>query len=483
MKRLILCLLLSVSVLCSCAQMQTQLPTEEKPSDSGAAESDVPSAGETPAVDSLLQDYLTALPVLEQAVREYGESVSHILMDDELHARILYPVSGLSPLDGAVEDWVLQMTEMYRRESADSTADGDSAELTVDYSSYLIGDTVVSIRLDGIYDRPYLAHPVEISAAFNADREKGVLLTLADVLLPGGEAVLRDMVIRDAGMMPQDADEHLLDHWGLTHDGLEITLVRGEYLPMSAGTVTLLYSYEELDGIFTMPNSSSQDSEQGEQGEQEPEMPDTPRTELDPERPMLALTFDDGPSAHTERLLDVFATHGGKGTFFVVGNMLDARKDVLKRVASEGHEIGGHSWNHRKLTKLSREEVTDQLMNTRAKIYEITGVDTMLVRPPYGSSNKQVRGIAEELGIFLINWSVDTQDWKLRNADAVYEAVMTAAKDGAIILCHDLHKTTVEAMERVVPALIAEGYQLVTVTELLTSKGGVMEPGIIYHQR
>ena len=107
----------------------------------------------------------------------------------------------------------------------------------------------------------------------------------------------------------------------------------------------------------------------------------------------------------------------------------------------------------------------------------------MLVRPPYGSSNKQVRGLAEELGIFLINWSVDTQDWKLRNADAVYEAVMTAAKDGAIILCHDLHKTTVEAMERVVPALIAEGYQLVTVTELLTSKGGVMEPGIIYHQR
>ena len=105
------------------------------------------------------------------------------------------------------------------------------------------------------------------------------------------------------------------------------------------------------------------------------------------------------------------------------------------------------------------------------------------MRPPYGSCNDQVKANAGELGIALINWSVDTLDWKYKNADTVYQAVMDGAKDGAIILCHDLHKTTVDAMEQAIPALIAEGYQLVTVTELLTSDGGTINAGKLYYNR
>ena len=197
---------------------------------------------------------------------------------------------------------------------------------------------------------------------------------------------------------------------------------------------------------------------------------------------MVALTFDDGPSKHTARLLDLFATHGGKGTFFVVGNLLDGRSEVLQRMAAEGHEIGGHSWNHRQLTKLSTGELTDQLMTTRAKIYEITGVDSTLIRPPYGSYNDQVKSVCKDLGIYMANWSLDTLDWKYKDANVIYNTIMKDVKDGDIILCHDLHGTTVDAMERVIPDLIEKGYQLVTVTELLSYGGKEISPGSVYNK-
>ena len=197
---------------------------------------------------------------------------------------------------------------------------------------------------------------------------------------------------------------------------------------------------------------------------------------------MIALTFDDGPSKHTARLLDAFTTHGGKGTFFVVGNLLDGRTEVIQRMALEGHEIAGHSWNHRQLTKLTVEELTDQLMSTRAKIYEITGVDSILIRPPYGSYNEQVKSVCQNLGIHMVNWSVDTLDWKYKDANKIYDTIMSEVKDGDIILCHDLHGTTVDAMERVIPDLIAKGYQLVTVSELLSYSGKEISAGSVYNK-
>ncbi len=179
---------------------------------------------------------------------------------------------------------------------------------------------------------------------------------------------------------------------------------------------------------------------------------------------------------------DIFSKYGGKGTFFVVGNQIDNRAETVKRTAAEGHEIGNHSWSHRQLTNLSKQEMTDQIMSTKAKVYEVTGVDMNLIRPTYGASNDSLKALANELGCSLVNWSVDTEDWRTKNADAVYNAIMKDAKEGAIILCHDLHGTTVDAMERVIPDLIAQGYDLVTVTELLTSDGDEMVPGQMYYK-
>ena len=204
---------------------------------------------------------------------------------------------------------------------------------------------------------------------------------------------------------------------------------------------------------------------------------------IDITKPMIALTFDDGPSAHTQRLLDIFRTYGGKGTFFVLGSTLDSRQETLRRIANEGHEIGNHSWSHSQFTDISSAEVKNEIMKTRTKIYDITGVDCTIVRAPHGSCNDRIKAIGKELGVSFVNWTLDTLDWKSKNANAVYNELMKDVADGYIILCHDLHKTTVDAMERLIPDLIEKGYQLVTVTELLTCRGGEIIPGEIYYKQ
>lgn len=203
---------------------------------------------------------------------------------------------------------------------------------------------------------------------------------------------------------------------------------------------------------------------------------------IDPNKPMIALTFDDGPSVHTPRLLDMFEKYGGKGTFFVVGNLIDRKLQTVTRIVNDGHEIANHSWTHPDLKKLSAGKVQKELTKTHDKIFGVTGVNVKFMRPPYGSYNNNVKKSAYNCTEAVLTWSVDTIDWKTRNADSVYRAVMSSAYDGAIILCHDLHGTTVDAMERVIPDLQKKGYQLVTVSQLYAMRGYRIYAGNVYYK-
>lgn len=210
---------------------------------------------------------------------------------------------------------------------------------------------------------------------------------------------------------------------------------------------------------------------------------DDARPALDPEKPMIALTFDDGPSIHTPRLLDLFAEYGGRGTFCVIGNRIDLLPDTVARTAREGHELAVHSWDHCQLTRLGKKQMQEEIETTREKIFGLTGDDCTVIRPTYGAVNDTLKRVAKDLDMIIVNWSVDTLDWKTRDPDGIYQRIMDGAENGAIILCHDLHGTTVDAMERVIPDLVAAGYQLVTVTELLTAGERTVEAGTLYRRQ
>ena len=202
----------------------------------------------------------------------------------------------------------------------------------------------------------------------------------------------------------------------------------------------------------------------------------------DPNKKIIALTFDDGPSTDetngTSDLLDLLEQYDSKATFFCLGNRLnDESAPLLKRMVELGCEIGNHSFDHADLATLSAEDVTSQLSRTDEEIQNLVGHSATVVRPPYGSFNDTVAGIAARP---LIMWSVDTLDWETQNADSTVQNVMDNAQDGAIILMHDIFKESVDAAEVFIPQLIQEGYQLVTVSELAAAKGITLEAGTSY---
>ena len=204
---------------------------------------------------------------------------------------------------------------------------------------------------------------------------------------------------------------------------------------------------------------------------------------FDPERPMVALTFDDGPGKATGRIVDLLEQYDCRATFFVVGSVADKNRSMLSRIAEQGSELANHTWAHHDLTKMTYEAVYEQLNDTNRLIEEVTGIWPSAIRPVGGSYTEDVMRAAEALNMSVVNWSVDTKDWKKREADSVYEAVMKDVKDGSIVICHDLYPSTADAMERVIPELLEQGYQLVTVSELLSMRSGGMQPGMLYTRK
>lgn len=200
---------------------------------------------------------------------------------------------------------------------------------------------------------------------------------------------------------------------------------------------------------------------------------------IDPSKPMVALTFDDGPSQYTPGILDTLEKYESRATFFEVGNRVNQYPDTVMRISRMGCEIGNHSYDHALLGNASAAKIHSEISGTDEKIKAITGKKTTLLRPPYGSIGSSLRRNA---GLPMILWSIDTLDWKYRNADTVYRSVINHVKDGDIILMHDVYGSTRTAVQKIVPELRKRGYQLVTVSELAQNKKVTLSAGKSYFQ-
>ncbi len=209
--------------------------------------------------------------------------------------------------------------------------------------------------------------------------------------------------------------------------------------------------------------------------------PDNPAKDpnVTPGSKLVALTFDDGPSAATTpRLLDILKQKGVKVTFFVLGNMAQRSPDILRREVAEGHEVGSHTPYHNQLTKLNFSQVRAEAIEMDRIFTDILGTVPPFTRPPYGSFNQTVK---DALAQPLVLWSVDPLDWKYRNAATVRSNVVSATRDGSIILMHDIHATTVDAVAGIIDDLRAQGYEFLTVSELAAAKDQPLLTGWAYY--
>ncbi|MBP5330661.1 MAG: polysaccharide deacetylase family protein, partial [Lachnospiraceae bacterium] len=198
---------------------------------------------------------------------------------------------------------------------------------------------------------------------------------------------------------------------------------------------------------------------------------------LDPEKPIIALSFDDGPSSFTDRIVAALQANHVEATFFMVGYNISAFKDTVRLVYDAGMEIGNHTSNHKNLSKIKEKEIRSEVFDNEDLLNTIVPVGKIIVRPPYGALNSTVKSIVNRP---MFNWSVDSLDWKTRDADSIVAQIQQDARDGYVILMHDLYESTAEAAERIIPWLIDHGYQLTTVSKLFKARGVETENGELY---
>ena len=468
-------------------------------------------------------DYLDPPPY--SATIEYG--MPDIIKNNNgpLYAYIRFPQAGDST-DTIIADWAYGVYESARAEfgevlRADDTATG---EVNVNFDSWLVDDRFTGILERGSFTHSHMAHPRDITKTINIDLLTGKLLDNSEILDPSQNekvlALLRDRILTmypETHSLLDELDESWLSELAISGEGIMVVLERYAYLPGILGTVTVTIPYDDLGSALVLGTTQAPT--------QPPASPDPPATsdpspspspasptspspspaspspapspepsplppipivppqtgDIDPSRPMVALTFDDGPSGYTTKILDLLEQYGARATFFTVGNLVNAYSSTVARAVSLGCEVAGHSWEHKNLVNLSEDDIRRQLVDASDAVEEVTGVRAPFFRPPYGNVNDRLRSVSGELGLAMINWSVDPMDWDTRDAAKVYDAIMHDARNGSIILSHDIYGSTAEAMSRVIPALIAEGYQLVTVSELLYHKYGTLEPGRVYY--
>ena len=193
----------------------------------------------------------------------------------------------------------------------------------------------------------------------------------------------------------------------------------------------------------------------------------------------VALTFDDGPSGRfTRRLLEGLEERDVKATFFLCGYRLADYKSLAKRIYDQGHEIGLHGYSHDDLGKMTAAQIQKELNDTADLLPD--GCEATLLRPPGGSGSQNLQSVCREMGLSIINWSVDPRDWANHDAAVVEAAVIGQVQSGDIILLHDMCDCSVDAAFGIIDKLSADGFQFVTVSELARLQGQSMQPGKIY---
>ena len=207
------------------------------------------------------------------------------------------------------------------------------------------------------------------------------------------------------------------------------------------------------------------------------------RHTVDATKPMVALTYDDGPSTqNTQIILDTLTANGAYATFFVLGRNVERCADIIQNIENSGSEIGNHTYNHYKITNMDAQVTDQEISSTSSYVQMITGNRPCIMRPPTGATDDVscANVAAVDDGYPLIMWCVDTIDWQHHDVATTCDTIRSKVKDGAIVLMHDMEASSAQASQIIIPELIAAGYELVTVSEMAAARGG-MVPGQVYN--
>lgn len=379
-----------------------------------------------------------------------------------------YPVLRIAQADETIDAWLSDTLNLFQQDF-ETNHPGETGKFIVRYKAVRVDDRYASVLLAGQYTAGNTV--LTVFLPLNLDLQEQTLLSPDDLfsqqsrLLFFIESHLAGYLNNASDGYDVKPDASVLPMALLGAEGLEVYLSAGRALPALYGDIVITIPYSQAAPLMQV------DSEQI----------NSKIRKIDPTKPMIALTFDDGPSEHTLRILRVLAKYDARATFCVQGYNVETYPEIVKMAVAYGNEIASHTWSHPNLTEISSSRIRSQLQRTNDIVAQVAdGYQIKVLRPPYGATNKTARNICAEMDMIIAHWQIDTLDWEHRNANKTYKNIVNQAKPGAIVLCHDIYENTAIAAEKAIPELIEKGYQLVTVSELMSFHKDGAKPGTVY---
>lgn len=378
---------------------------------------------------------------------------------------INYPVTGIKKLDKILQKDIEEIYTNFKNEYESYHQLDEQSELNMDYTYELVSERYINITMHIFINSSTLANPINYMKSYVYDKNQNKLLTIHDLIseedfekfvsLVRTKLIqkYKDCILLDS-LKSTVSEQYNFPLFTIDYDTLSIYFNPTEVAASYCDILDIDIPFHQLKIKIPI---------------HEEEKTDTtvklvaPIKVIDPKQKVVALTFDDGPSKYTEEILEILRENNAYGTFFVIGNKVEIYKETMQKMVSYGNEIGNHSYNHKWLTKLTESDLQEQITKTQDIIYSVTGYTPTIIRPTYGSvSNK----LQKQLSLDIVMWTVDTSDWKYKSTDRIVKEATSKTKDLDIILMHDTHKRTAEALKKIIPELQRQGFKFVTVSEL-----------------
>ena len=327
------------------------------------------------------------------------------------------------------------------------------------------------------------AHPVSLTHFWTFDKKSGEVINLND-LTEQSEKATREIVaaarnnIKETIKQRQQAEldlnetitQETLSNFVITDGGNSLAWPIGQasLLPSAYGEMTIKVPIAAVAKYLQNPTARKLVNipKPPEPKPAPKPAPAVPAPAPTTGNKVIALTFDDGPGPYTAHLLDILDQYSAKATFFLIGSKVSGQASVVRSIQARGHQLGNHSWSHPELPKLSVNQIAGEIDRTNEAIRQATGVKPNILRPPYGAVNGVVLEQLRARGMSSILWSVDTRDWADRNSQIVCSRAVAGARPGAVILMHDIHQTSVNAVPCILSSLKQQGYSFVTIQRL-----------------